>query len=88
MAFDWYLKEPLNTWSPEQVALYGRAPGTFDGTYESWKKLVHPNDWPLVVKALQRTQETGDISVEYRVVWPDGSIPRTARNPWHVSREP
>jgi PAS domain S-box-containing protein len=80
MAFDWYIQEPINTWSPEQESLYGLAPGTFDGRYESWRKLVHPNDWPLIVKALKHAQETGDIEVEYRVVWPDGSTHWLAAN--------
>jgi len=73
MAFDWYIQEPGNTWSLEQEALYGLAPGTFDGTYASWKKLVHLDDWPLVEKALMHAQGTGDISAEFRVVWPDGT---------------
>jgi PAS domain S-box-containing protein len=73
MAFDWYIQEDVNTWSPEQEALYGLEPGTFEGTFESWRKLVHPKDWPLVVEALKRSYETGGISAEYRVVWPDGS---------------
>lgn len=74
MAFDWYIQQKINAWSPEQEALYGLPPGTFDGTYESWKKLVHPDDWPGVVASLKHAQETGNISAEYRVVWPDGSI--------------
>jgi PAS domain S-box-containing protein len=73
MAFDWYIQETGNTWSPEQEALYGLAPGIFDGTYASWKKLVHLDDWPLIQKALMHAQETGDISAEFRVVWPDGT---------------
>ena len=73
MAFDWHIQEKINAWSPEQEALYGLAPGTFDGTYESWKKLVHPNDWPAVVASLKHAHETGAISVEFRVIWPDGS---------------
>jgi PAS domain S-box-containing protein len=80
MAFDWYIQEPINTWSPEQESLYGLAPGTFDGRYESWRKLVHPNDWPLIVKTLRQAQETGDILVEFRVVWPDGSTHWLAAN--------
>ncbi|HEU4796797.1 MAG TPA: PAS domain-containing protein, partial [Pyrinomonadaceae bacterium] len=80
MAFDWYIQQEINTWSPEQEALYGLAPGTFDGTYESWKKLVHPNDWPLVVETLRHAQQTGEISVEYRVVWPDGTVHWLAAN--------
>src|SRR5215813_1267013 len=74
MAFDWHIQKQVNTWSPQQEALYGLAPGTFDGTYESWKKLIHPPDWPAVVESLKHAQQTGDISAEFRVVWPDGSI--------------
>jgi PAS domain S-box-containing protein len=74
MAFDWYIQEDFNTWSPEQEVLYGLAPGTFDGKYESWKKLIHPDDWPIVVKAVKRSHESGEISAEFRVVWPDGSV--------------
>jgi len=80
MAFDWYIQEPVNRWSPEQEALYGLAPGTFDGTYESWKKLVHVDDWPLIVESLKNAQQSGDISAEYRVVWPDGSTHWLAAN--------
>jgi PAS domain S-box-containing protein len=74
MAFDWYIQKDLNTWSSGQEALYGLSPGTFDGKYESWKKLIHPDDWPLIVKAVKHSHETGNISAEFRVVWPDGSV--------------
>ena len=74
VAFDWHIQESVNVWSPELEALYGLAPGIFDGTYESWKKLVHPEDWPLIVEAIKHAQRTRDISAEYRVIWPDGSI--------------
>ena len=74
MAFDWYIQEENNTWSPEQEALHGLAAGTFDGKYETWRKLVYPPDWPLVRESLTKAHETGEISAEYRVVWPDGSI--------------
>lgn len=80
MAFDWYIQETVNTWSSEQEALYGLTPGTFDGTIESWKKLIHADDWQLILKALKRAYETGDISAEYRVVWPDGSTHWLAAN--------
>ena len=80
MAFNWYIQQEVNTWSPEQEALYGLAPGTFDGKFESWKKLIHPDDWPLVVKAVKHSHETGDISAEFRVVWPDGSVHWLAAN--------
>jgi PAS domain S-box-containing protein len=74
MAFDWHIQQDINVWSPEQEALYGLQPGSFDGTFQSWKKLIYAPDWPLVVKAIKHAHETGVVAVEFRVVWPDGSI--------------
>lgn len=73
MAFDWYIQKEVNTWSTEQESLYGLPPGSFDGTYQSWKKLIHPDDWHLVVESIKSAHETGAVSAEYRVIWPDGS---------------
>ena len=74
MAFDWYIQEKINTWSPEQEALFGLAPGSFDGTYKGWKKMMYVPDWPTVVEAIQHAHQTGTVEAEYRVVWPDGSL--------------
>ena len=74
MAFDWYVQQEVNVWSPEQEALYGLPPGSFDGTYQSWKKLVYAPDWPTVVDAIEHAHETGNVSAEFRVMWPDGSL--------------
>ena len=74
MAFDWYVQKEINYWSPEQEALFGLAPGSFDGTYKSWKKMMYAPDWPLVVDAIKHAHQTGEVTAEYRVVWPDGSL--------------
>lgn len=73
MAFDWYIQEEVNVWSPEQEALYGLPPGSFDGRYQSWKKMIHAVDWPGVVDAIKHAQETGEVAAEFRIMWPDGS---------------
>ncbi|HEY8562547.1 MAG TPA: PAS domain-containing protein [Pyrinomonadaceae bacterium] len=73
-AFDWYVQEEINYWSPEQEALFGLAPGTFDGTYQTFKKMMYAPDWPTVVNALKHAHQTGKVAAEYRVVWPDGSL--------------
>jgi GAF domain-containing protein len=36
IAFDWHIQQEVNVWSPEQEALYGLSPGSFDGTYQTW----------------------------------------------------
>ena len=74
MAFDWHIQEEINYWSPEQEALFGLAPGTFDGTYRTWKKMMYAPDWPTVVEAIEHAHQTGKVTAEYRVVWPDGSL--------------
>jgi PAS domain S-box-containing protein len=73
-AFDWHIQREINVWSPEQEALYGLAPGTFDGTYQSWKKLIHPSDWAGVLQSIQHAHETGKVAAEFRVIWADGSV--------------
>jgi len=80
MAFDWYIQQDVNFWSPEQEALYGLQPGSFDGTYQSWKRLIYPPDWPLLLKAINHAHGTGEVAVEFRVKWPDGSLHWLATN--------
>ena len=76
LAFDWYtgVRERENRWSPELEAMYGLEPGTFDGTFEGWRKLLHPDDWPAVKLAIKRAHESGDIAAEFRVIHKDGSV--------------
>ena len=74
MAFDWYIQQEINYWSAEQEALFGLPPGTFDGTYKTWKRMIYAPDWPIVVDAIRHAQKTGKVAAEYRVVWPDGSL--------------
>lgn len=44
-------------------------------TYESFLALVHPDDRPCIYKLRARAlAEKKDYGVEYRVIWPDGSL--------------
>ena len=76
VAFEWKIgeREGQNRWSPDLEAMYGFAPGTYDGTFETWKKCVHPEDWAAVKDALRHAHGTGEVASEYRVVHPDGSV--------------
>jgi PAS domain S-box-containing protein len=76
VAFEWHIGagEGENRWSPGLEAMYGLQPGSYDGTYESWKKLVFPGDWPAVEAVIKRARETGDVAADYRVVHPDGAV--------------
>ncbi|HWZ72551.1 MAG TPA: PAS domain-containing protein [Casimicrobiaceae bacterium] len=76
VAFEWWIGagEGENRWSPDLEAMYGIAPGSYDGTYESWKELVHMEDWPNVSAAIKAAQESGDVAAEYRVAHKGGAI--------------
>jgi PAS domain S-box-containing protein len=76
VAFEWRVGggEGENRWSPDLEALYGLALGSYDGTFESWKKLVYADDWPKVREAIHTAQQTGDVAAEYRVVHPGGAV--------------
>ncbi len=54
--------------------LFGLEPGTFDGTYDAWVALLHPEDVHHSLGVLdQAVADQGSYAVEHRVVWPDGS---------------
>jgi PAS domain S-box-containing protein len=76
VAFEWRVGAGAgeNRWSPDLEAMYGIPAGSYDGTYESWKKLVHPEDWPKVRVAINSAHESGDVDAEYRVIHPVGAI--------------
>jgi PAS domain S-box-containing protein len=63
-----------NHWSPEIEALYGVKPGTFEGTYEGWRRRLHADDREMAETDMARALETGEYSGDFRVVWDDGSV--------------
>jgi len=74
-AFEWDFRTDVNTWTPEQEALYGLAPGNFGGTYAAFERLVHPDDRTRLKELVEATLKTGQpMKAEWRVVWPDGNV--------------
>ncbi|MGI8758783.1 MAG: GAF domain-containing protein [Acidimicrobiales bacterium] len=55
--------------------LYGLEPGHGPGTFEEWAGLVHPDDRPWVLEAVERVaSEGGTYHFEHRMVRPDGTV--------------
>ena len=75
-AFEWRVGagEGKSRWTPDLEAMHEIPAGSYDGTYEAWKKLVHPDDWPNVQAAIKAAQQTGDVDAEYRVVHPGDAV--------------
>jgi two-component system, cell cycle sensor histidine kinase and response regulator CckA len=53
----------------------GFTPGTFNPTLEGYIERVHPEDRDRVRQAVGATiADRSDTTVDYRIVWPDGSV--------------
>ena len=74
-SFEWNLQTKQLTWTQELEALYGLAPGSFGGNYKDWLKALHPDDRTQAKQEVRCILTQGlDFNMEYRILWPDGSI--------------
>jgi PAS domain S-box-containing protein len=73
--WEWDLAAQTVKWSDNLESVHGLRPGTFDGTFESYRREIHPDDRDLVLTSIQRAiQEGVPHDVEYRIVAPDGTV--------------
>lgn len=73
--WDWDLQTNEVQWSDNLAPLHGLPPGSFDGTFASYEKEIHPDDRPRVFASVQRAlNEAVPHDVEYRIVAPDGTV--------------
>ncbi len=74
-AWHWSIKTGQVQWDERTEALFGFEPGSFPGTYAAFFAAVHPDDRvPTLKRSLECQSEKRDFSMEYRTIWPDGSI--------------
>ena len=72
--WDFDLKTRRAVWAVEQEALFGFAPGTYDGDPDTFERLIHPEDRPRVDETLARALETGSYEMEFRAIRRDGAL--------------
>jgi PAS domain S-box-containing protein len=73
--FRWNLQNNSLDWDENLDRLFGLAPGKTIRSLEKFVASVHPEDQPGVIERCKRCAEQGvDFSMEFRVVWPDGSV--------------
>jgi len=73
-SFEWNIQTNELKWSDNLEAIHGLTPGTFDGTFESFQALIHPDDRAQVMESIRRSVETGaDYEAEFRSATSDGS---------------
>ncbi len=62
-------------WDAKLEALFGLERGSFDGTFDAYTALLHPDDRDRVLAAVdEAVRHNASYVVEHRVIWPDGSI--------------
>jgi PAS domain S-box-containing protein len=73
--WDWDLTTNSVLWSDNLPVIHGLPPGTFDGTFASYEREIHPDDRQRVFASVQRALNEGvPHEVEYRIVSPDGTV--------------
>jgi PAS domain S-box-containing protein len=66
-SFEWDIRTGEIRWSENLERIHGMPAGTFGGTFESFKTLIHPEDRERVVAAIWRSVETrADYETEFR----------------------
>lgn len=73
--WDWDAVSTELLWDDQMFRLYGIEKDQFDGTVETWKRCLHPDDkdraWRECLSALDGQ---GEFNTEFRVIWGDGSV--------------
>jgi PAS domain S-box-containing protein len=73
--WDWDLITNTVRWSDNLERIHGLPPGTFDGTFASYEREIHPEDRERVLASARRAlSDSVPHDVEYRIVAPDGTV--------------
>ncbi|MBN1888867.1 MAG: PAS domain S-box protein [Thermoflexales bacterium] len=73
--WDWDVQKNELLWDERMYELYGIKRESFGGAYQAWLAGVHPDDRDISNEAVQRAlRGEGDYDIEFRVVWPDGTV--------------
>ncbi|MGF1542299.1 MAG: PAS domain-containing protein [Pleurocapsa sp.] len=74
-SWNWNIQTDEIKWSSNLEALFGLAPGEFDGSYQMFVSTIHPEDRKRVVKTIDNCIATrADYELEFRIVYPNGQI--------------
>jgi signal transduction histidine kinase/PAS domain-containing protein len=72
--WDWDIESGRLIWDGVE-AVHGREPGSFEGSFEAYVRDIHHEDRGGVLGAIEEARASGgELHIDYRIVWPDGSI--------------
>lgn len=71
----WDMTTGAVTWDERLERVFGLEPGGFDGTFDTYVSLLHPEDRDEVLRVVRSAVDSkSSYQVDHRVVWPDGSV--------------
>lgn len=74
-AWHWRMSDGLVVWDERLEAIFGLPPGGYDGTFETWSSMLHPEDAPEMLAIVDEALATRSPYVlRTRIVHPDGSV--------------
>ena len=79
--WEWDLRTDEIIWSEALELLWGLPPGGFQGTFESFRKQVHPDDLARVEDTVGQARSSGGYDLEHRILRAD-----TGEVRWIVAR--
>ena len=74
--WEWNIETGEVLWSDGIEALFGMEKGQFDGKYETYLGLIHPDDRSRTQQTISKalTVENFDYVVEHRLIWQNGQV--------------
>lgn len=73
--WEWEGRTNRVTWSSETEQIFGLSPPSFDGTYEGFFTLIHPDDRQKLSTAIAKAVENRtSYRIEHRIITPDGFL--------------
>ncbi len=73
--WDWNILEDQLYWHASMYPIYGLQEQDGPGTYEMWRKALHPDDRESTEKAVADSVSEGrSLQIQFRIVRPDGEI--------------
>lgn len=74
-SWEWNVASGSVIWSSTLERIHGLAEGEFAGSFEAYQSDIHPDDRAHVLESIENTVQQGQSHhLEYRIVWPDGSV--------------
>ena len=73
--WEWNARTNEVFWSDEVFTMWGFGHDAFRGSFDEVAERIHPDDLPLWQENVRACVEDGkEHNIEYRVVWPDGTV--------------